>query len=457
VNGAWLLHFSESDTMMQTFLRMRSFIGLARGFRSVGSGLAGVSILLLWVSVVSGQPADISRWSGGTAITPVQGYGMGNPLSLTWGFALEGTNIPTFGVGPAGSSNLIARMDGIYGSGPGGNDLTQRPWFALYQSTFDRWSSLSGLSFNYEPADDGNAFANTNGTANRGILGTRADVRIGGRNIDGNSGILAFNFFPNVGEMVIDTNDNFYNTVTSNSIRLRNVVAHEIGHGIGMEHVSTPTSARQLMNASYSGVFDGPQHHDILMAHRGYGDFFEKGSGGLGNDVVERATDLGNLVDGGTISLGDSARTLAVASTATDFVSIDDASDTDFWALTVNSAGTIDVALDALGFTYTANSVSFNTQTRSDLALGLFDSDGTSLLSFANNSGLGGSEAINFFLDDAGTYFLRVTGTNNPDGVAIKTQFYGLTASFTAIPEPSGCGVLAMMVVLGGWRRRRRN
>jgi hypothetical protein len=235
------------------------------------------------------------------------------------------------------------------------------------------------------------------------------------------------------------------------------VVAHEIGHGIGMEHVSTPTSARQLMNASYSGVFDGPQHHDILMAHRGYGDFFEKGSGGLGNDVVERATDLGNLVDGGTISLGDSARTLAVASTATDFVSIDDASDTDFWALTVNSAGTIDVALDALGFTYTANSVSFNTQTRSDLALGLFDSDGTSLLSFANNSGLGGSEAINFFLDDAGTYFLRVTGTNNPDGVAIKTQFYGLTASFTAIPEPSGCGVLAMMVVLGGWRRRRRN
>lgn len=381
---------------------------------------------------------------------------MGNPLTLTWGFAAEGALIPSFNTGPQGNSNLIARMDTIYGSGPGGNDLTQRPWFVHYQSVVNRWSSISGLSFNYEPADDGTAFSGSNGTDKRGVLNTRADMRIGGRNIDGNSNILAFNFFPNVGDMVIDTNDNFYNTTSGNSIRLRNVVAHEIGHGIGMEHVSTSVSAAQLMNPSLNTSFDGPQHHDILLAQRGYGDVHEKSFGGQGNDVVERATDLGVLSNGGTVSVGNSARTFAVAAVATDFVSIDDSNDTDFWSLTVNSAGTIDVLLEGLGFTYTTNSVSFNTQQRSDLALTLFDTDGTSLLALANDNGLGGSEAINFDLTAAGTYFLRVTGSNNPDNVAIKTQFYGLSASFTAVPEPSSFTVLLVIGSTIMLRRKRR-
>jgi hypothetical protein len=412
--------------------------------------------LVVAVSTVVAQPEDIGRWSSGTAIAPVQGHAMGNPLTLTWGFAAEGTLIPSFNTGPQGNSNLIARMDGLYGSGPGGNDLTQRPWFEFYKSTFDRWSSISGLSYIYEANDDGVQFSGTNTTSNRGTVGVRADVRIGGRNIDGNSNILAFNFFPNVGDMVIDTNDNFYNTTTSNSLRLRNVVAHEHGHGLGMDHVGTATSARQLMNPTASTAFDGPQHHDILMAHRGYGDFHEKSFAGQGNDVVARATDLGVLADGATVSIGNSARTFAVAATATDFVSIDHSNDTDFWSLTVNSAGTVDVLLEGLGFTYTADSVSFNTARRSDLSLALFDTNGTSLLALANNTGLGGNESINFDLTAAGTYFLRVTGSNNPDTIAIKTQFYGLSASFTAVPEPGSVAVLFVVGSLLLGRRQRR-
>jgi hypothetical protein len=170
---------------------------------------------------------------------------MGNPLTLTWGFAATGTSIPSFGTGPTGTNNLIARMDAIYGAGPGGSNLTQRPWFSLYQGTFNRWSSISGLSYVYEAADDGVAFSGTNGPANRGVFGVRADVRIAGRNIDGNSNVLAFNFYPNVGDMVIDTNDNFFENTASNSIRLRNVVTHEHGHGVGMPHVDTPSSTPQ--------------------------------------------------------------------------------------------------------------------------------------------------------------------------------------------------------------------
>ena len=419
--------------------------------------LSVVGLFLCSVSTLGAQPLDILRWSGETALTPAQGYGMGNPLTLTWGFAAAGTTIPSFGVGSSGTNNLIARMDGLYGAGPGGSDLTQRPWFAHYQSTFGRWSSISGLSYTYEAADDGVAFSNNNGTANRGLLGTRADVRIGGRNIDGNSGILAFNFYPNVGEMVIDTNDNFYNNLAGNSLVLRNIVTHEHGHGVGMQHVNTPGSAPQLMNPTYNPAFDGPQHHDILMAQRGYGDFYEKSFSGLGNDIVTRATHLGTLSQSASLSIGNSARIFSVAATATDFVSIDDESDTDFYSLAVDTAGNIQVNLDSLGFTYTANSVSFNTQTRSNLALALLGTNGSTVLASANSTGLGGSETLTFDLLSAGNYFLRITGTNNPDTVAIKTQFYGLTASFTAVPEPGS--LAATSLFLGGillMRRHRR-
>jgi hypothetical protein len=416
-----------------------------------------VGMLLCFDSAAFAQPTDIVRWSGETALTPAQGFGMGNPLTLTWGFAATGTVIPTFGAGPTGNNNLIARMDAIYGAGPGGSNLTQRPWFSLYQSTFNRWSSISGLSYVYEAADDGVAFSIFNGLTNRGLLGTRADVRIGGRTIDGNSGILAFNFFPNVGDMVIDTNDNFFNDTSNNSILLRNVVTHEHGHGVGMEHVTTLGTAPQLMNPSYNGAFDGPQHHDILMAHRGYGDFNEKSFSGQGNDIAARATHLGTLSQSASLSIGNSARTFSVAANATDFVSIDDGSDTDFYSLAVDTAGQIQVNLDSLGFTYTADSISFNTKTRSNLALALFATNGSTLLASANNTGLGGSETLTFDLLSAGNYFLRITGTNNPDTVAIKTQFYGLTASFTAVPEPGS--LAATSLFLGGillMRRQRR-
>ena len=67
------------------------------------------------------------------------------------------------------------------------------------------------------------------------------DMRMAGHPIDGNSGILAFNYFPNTGDMVIDTSDNFFATTTSNSLRLRNVLAHEHGHGLGPCNLHNPT------------------------------------------------------------------------------------------------------------------------------------------------------------------------------------------------------------------------
>ncbi|MFN7021577.1 MAG: matrixin family metalloprotease, partial [Phycisphaerales bacterium] len=96
------------------------------------------------------------------------------------------------------------------------------------------WRRFAGLSYN-EVADSGSAFSQS-ATA----PSTVGDIRIGSIPQDGVFGVLAYNFFPNGGgDMTLDTNDFTSNSfwATSNNYRfLRNVVAHEHGHGLGYIH-----------------------------------------------------------------------------------------------------------------------------------------------------------------------------------------------------------------------------
>ena len=88
------------------------------------------------------QPPNIARWSGGTANTQSQGFNMGDPLKLTWGFAALGTSIndSAFNGGFANAPNdLQTRLNTIYGN--------QATWQPLFQAAFDRWSAVSGVSF----------------------------------------------------------------------------------------------------------------------------------------------------------------------------------------------------------------------------------------------------------------------------------------------------------------------
>ena len=347
-----------------------------------------------------------------------------------------------------GNSNLQARLNVIY---PGGQSV----WQPLFQQVFDRWSSISGLSYVYEPNDDGATI--TSSSFPTGVLGTRADLRIGGKTLDGNSGVLAYNYFPNVGEMVFDTNDTFYNTVTTNSLRLRNVTAHEHGHGMGMPH-NRSNNAAFLMEPTFSASFDGPQYHDILAAQRMYGDVHEKSFAGLGNDVSTRATSLGSVAYMTPKTIGQSAKTLVVAPTATDFVSIDDTNDTDWYSFAVSAIGHLNVHLEALGFLYNITVQSgngatpFDTKSRSDLSLALFTENGTTQLASANLNGLGRNESLFFTLNSAGTYLLRITGADNADSIALDAQFYGLTMNFAPVPEPATLGMIALAALLFGRR-----
>ena len=449
-----------------------------------------ISTSVVSTSAIAQNPEiDARRWrtinspflsNGGLALnqtqSQAQGVNQGAPLTLTWGFAEAGTTIPSFGEGDQAPNDLVARLDTLYDPGATGTDLTTRSWYRTFESSFDRWASISGLSYVYEADDDGATFSNSNSFQTQGVSGTRADIRIGGRPIDGNFNTLAFNFLPTIGDMVVDTDDSFFGsaTATANDFRgLRNVITHEHGHGIGFVHVFSDDS-NQLLEPILSTAFDGPQHNDILLAQRAYGDANEKSNGGQGNDEFQISTSLGAVENGEVASVGDSARTFAVEITSDDFFSIDDQQDVDFWDFSITEAGFADISLEALGFSYmtqpqdsqtgdpTGNNVVFDSQERSDLSLELIGLDGQSVLATSNATGLGGDELISGFeLETAGTYFVRISGTDNGDTSSLDTQFYGLAVGFTAasavtaVPEPNSLTVFAMGILALASRRRK--
>jgi hypothetical protein len=349
------------------------------------------------------------RWVD-TATNPPSGA-QGTPITLTWGFVPNGTT--TSG---GGASDLISFLDTIIGAGPGGADLTQRPWFTFFNQSFNRWGQLNGINYVYEPADDSAAMS----SGNNGVLGVRADVRIGGRFIDGPGNVLAFNNFPDFGDMVIDTGDvAFYSSTTNNRRQLRNVIMHEHGHGMGLLHVES-SNAGFLMEPFIQTGFDGPQMDDILAAQRHYGDALEKTNNFQGNDSVINATSMGTVAAGTTVSRGASAAIgPTVQPTASDYVSIDGSSDTDFFSFSVSGPSTVSLTLTPRGVTYNQGpqggaQAPYTALTRNDLALTLFGSDGSTVLDLRNLGGTGILERISDFpIAAAGTYFLRVRGSVN--------------------------------------------
>lgn len=353
------------------------------------------------------------RWT--STATNGGGLTQGTPTTLTWSFVPDGTVIPN-----EGNSDIINFLDTIIGAGPGGADLTQRPWFPHFANSFDRWSQLTGLSYVYEPNDDGITGGGHPHQQWPGALGVRGDVRISGNFIDGASNVLAYNFFPNNGDMVIDTGDGaFFGTAANTYRRLRNTVMHEHGHGIGLNHVES-SNAGFLMEPFLSTTFDGPQLDDILGGQRLYGDFYEKSNGGAGNNTFATAIDFGLIAPNTSRMIGQHAvGTPVVLATETDFISIDDDSDLDYFSFTVDQPSNVNIVLTPAGATYNEGAqggaqAPLNTAALSDLTLRLYDTDGTTLLISKNDTAVGLAESIaSFALPSTGEFFVRVSGAAN--------------------------------------------
>lgn len=370
------------------------------------------------------------RWSGNVA----SGFAglRGEPITLTWSFIPDGTFIPSGTGEPAGPSNLFASLDSRYG---GNTDA----WQALYFEMFDRWGEITGINFIYEPNDDGvNLFSAP------GVRGVRGDLRMGGKSIDGNSGTLAYNFFPNNGDMVLDTSDAFFNNTGNNSLALYQVLKHEHGHGMGLLHVC-PIDNEKLMEPFINFAFQGAQHDDIRGAHFHYGDFFEP------NDGVGNATDLGTLDIGQATNVGDlppdGRQTVDFGSRA----SINAFADTDVYQFTVTERSAFSGSVTPIGFTYRDNPQNFNctgnetvnSLIEANLRIEILDGSGVPIAS-SNIAGPGQIESINDVqLDVPGTYFVRVSATQfsevqlyDLDFEIVEPQFRGIALAPTSeLPE----------------------
>ncbi|MDB4408638.1 matrixin family metalloprotease, partial [Akkermansiaceae bacterium] len=314
----------------------------------------------------------------------------------------------------------------LTGNPEGSSDLTTRPWFSVFEAAFDNIASLTGITYFYEPNDDGAALSNSSRPS--GSVNVRGDIRIGGHFIDGASGsnILAYNFSPSSGgEMIIDTgNTSFYGNTSSNSLNLRNVVEHEHGHGLGLGHVC-PISQTKLMEPFISRQFRGLQLDDIFSLNRLYGDFFEKQNSSRNNDSVGNAAPLPAII--GTPFQQE-------------HLSIDDNNDEDFYRLDDILPGTfitcrVSPISTPSGFVEgpqntdgsCAASSSFDFTNIHDLDLALISPNGSTTLATANSQPLGmPEEIIAFEAPASGDYYLRVNGGNSN-----STQLYRLEAELT--------------------------
>jgi hypothetical protein len=329
------------------------------------------------------QFGDGDRWSA----TASNGGGLrqGDPTTLTWSVVPDGTPVSGFLGEPSAPSNLRAFLNGIYGS--------QAVWRPIIEQVFARWSELAGITYVFEPSDDGAPLAGASGQ-----LGVRGDIRIGGHLIDGNFGVLAYNFFPNNGDMILDTADSNYTNTNNGSRLLRNTLAHEHGHGLGLSHVC-PINGTKLMEPLLNLSFDGPRHDDVLAANRGYGDRFEH------NDSAAAAAALGTLGEGSFLFAD---------------VSVDDNQDGDYYRLSVGQAGRLDLALTPVGSTYLSGpqngngscsaGTPFDSLRIHDLGVEVLDG-GLSSLELADAHGVGQGESVTALdLPGPGDFFLRVFG-----------------------------------------------
>ncbi len=349
------------------------------------------------------------RWSGG----------QGSPRTISWSFVPDGTSIfsidPVDNGGVDGPSELFAVMDAKFG----GNRAL---WISRFEDTFARWSELLGTSYTHitfggNEWDDGASWGSGGST-------TRGEVRIAMRNIDGGSNILAYNFFPSNGDMVLDSSENW--TQGSTDTFLRNVIAHEHGHGLGLQHVC-PSFQTKLMEPFISTIFDGPQHDDLRAGQRHYGDPFEP------DNSAAAATDLGLIVEGLPVSIG------AVPSPAIlqgSVLSIDANNEQDFFKFQVNTPSFITATVTPVGTSYDSSPQNANGSCSSgsiidstafaDLNVDIRDTDGTTVLAVGSASPIGSPEVLSDVpVLSAGEYFVRVYEGNAP----AQSQLYSLTIS----------------------------
>ena len=285
---------------------------------------------------------------------------IGTPGRFGYSFVPDGTEVPESGLG-FGPSVLQSPFTSQFGSA--------NLWRQKFRQMFDSWENVSGLRYE-EVSDDGAPLHFFPGQ-----IGRRGDLRISGI-VMTEPAVLAYNFFPNNGDMVINTFHNW--GASANDYRFfRNVAAHEHGHGMGLGHVM-PMNETKLMEPVLSTVFDGPQSDDIQGCQFLYGDILED------NDDPAHSTDVGLVSSGQAIEL----------------IAIERPSDRDWFLVEIPEGFNLTVRAEPVGSSYLVGPQGGpppalrNSRAINNLRLSAYLSDGVTLLGTSNVGGLGFPETL---------------------------------------------------------------
>ena len=374
-----------------------------------------ITIELVGASASQSQCAidDTQRW---TSSASGSAFYLGDPITLTWSIVPDGLTLPSTYTDPAYNPNhcsdLIATFDDLWNvpAAERTTVLTNRPWLAEFQKTFDLYGSKSGLTYVY--VSDNGASWGSSGNNSPGV--TRGDIRIGGTALIDPwpfGGPVAYGYTPGSGDIVLSTS---YFIGWNQDVFLRQVLLHEHAHGLGFLHVMVNNRYEySVVSYGYANT-NGPQFHDLIQIHRKHGDKYEKAGG---NDSRINATWLGTIYPETMLTVGAHADDLLISASETDFVSIDGSTDADYYQFIVQAPMEIYAVLSPKGTNYNYQILdearrTNNASRQNDLVLRAFDSNGQQIAS-ADEGGIGEPERIlNVYLPAAGSYVVSVTGKN---------------------------------------------
>lgn len=285
---------------------------------------------------------------------------IGTACRFGYSFVPDGTVVPNSGLG-TGPSVLNSTFTSQFGS--------QALWRQKFRQMFDAWGNVSGLRYD-EVSDDGAPLH-----FYPGQIGRRGDLRISSIVLD-EPNVLAYNFFPNNGDMVINAYWNW--SSPANDYRfLRNTLGHEHGHGMGLGHVM-PLNDTKLMEPVLSTAFDGPKNDDIQGCQFLYGDRVED------NDDIGHATDIGVASSGMTV----------------DLLAIERPADRDWFLVEIPAGNTLTVRAEPVGEAYLVGAqggpppILRDNRRINDLRITAYQSDGVTFIGSSNSAGMGFPETL---------------------------------------------------------------
>ncbi|MEK6642372.1 MAG: PKD domain-containing protein [Planctomycetota bacterium] len=370
---------------------------------------------------------DVVVWTGDGVQGPSR---QAAPAKLTYSFPTDGIVWGLEEVAPINLNRLNEKLYGLFGV------FNLDRGREYIRQGLASWRRVSALT--YQEVQDNNSPMDEELPR----LPTRGDIRIGGIQA-GIPNFIAYNAFPSssfVGVQGADMciNTSYFNATTlsdpaTDYRKLRNVIAHEHGHGLGFIH-TVPCNSTKLMEPFLTALLDMVQLDEMRGVQRNYGDRY------AGNHSPAAAHDFGDLTEPVKRSVVERFLSVngadGVNNTNEDWFRFH-LSSYDVLTLQIivtprgGSAlqGQQETACVGSGTTVDANRAG-------DLAVELRNGDGSQIIRTASSSPPGLSELISVSGLVPGTFMVRVyDGGPNPELNQIL-QLYDLTIRLDSAKAP---------------------